>query len=309
MFPISLRIAIFASAELLSGCSILTADFISRQDLTLPSQDVKDTNHMSQARLFAPDRPCARKELVVLVPTPGSDHTEPHRGMIPFLLEQCYFALHIEWAANSYEFKTLRAAKTEEDFLIKLEKQSRVILHAIQDIKEWINMVEKEAKPPFEKMHIIGFSMGTILAIPVGAQYRKIDKVIVFGGGGRLDQVFAWSEEEDIERLRERVLARFRWERVDFARKIEPIVCIIDPIYPATKLQSCNVLFFEASLDGFLPQQSREALFEALGKPRRHTFHLATHKMMFLPMFIPGLAYPQKKIIEFLETDTCARRN
>ncbi len=306
MFGSIFRAAMFASAVLISGCSLLTADLIPRRELTLPPAGNEDTHHVGRAHLFAPTRSCATKELVVLVPTPGSDHKEPHQGMIPFLLDHCYFALHIEWDANSYEFDTLRASRTEEEFLNQLRKQSEIILHAIHDVQEWIRLIEEGAKEPFEKIHIIGFSMGNILAIPVAAEYPKIEKAIIFGGGGMLREVFASSEEEDIQNMREKILKRFHWERVDYARKIAPILRVIDPIYPAQKLKACNVLFFEASLDGFLPPQSREALWEALGKPKKHIFYLATHKLMFWPMFIPGLAYPQKKIIEFLQGPSCA---
>ena len=90
------------------------------------------------------------------------------------------------------------------------------------------------------------------------------------------------------------------WTDQQYREQILESLGILDPaIYPGMANPS-EVLMIDAHYDDCMPQSSRDALWESLGKPERISYRYA-HKSSFLAMTPLGFNVMRRRIYDFVQ--------
>jgi len=113
-----------------------------------------------------------------------------------------------------------------------------------------------------------GISMGGILATLLAAVEPRLDCAVICLAGGDFGELVVSADEIKLERwVRERLAA----DGISAAELQERIrrEFEVEPLHFAPAVDPRRVLFVAARWDGVIPRSSREALWQALGRPER----------------------------------------
>jgi hypothetical protein len=118
-------------------------------------------------------------------------------------------------------------------------------------------------------------------------------------GGARPHRILATCDG-DVGRPRKKILKRFGWTAADYEQAIEPFFRSIDAANYPGRADPSRILIFDSHEDKCIPQDSRDDLWEALGRPARISF-LYGHNTSFLSMTPLGFNWMRREIYEFFE--------
>jgi hypothetical protein len=102
------------------------------------------------------------------------------------------------------------------------------------------------------------------------------------------------------EAAKNRAQSGFGWSLADLEHRLEPIFAPFDPASYPGRVDPSRVLIVEAARDQCMPRTGREALWEAMGRPRRIRLDYR-HKQAFLAMTPLGFNWLRHRIWEFLQ--------
>jgi len=164
---------------------------------------------------------------------------------------------------------------------------------SVNDIMTYVDYLEKKG---YEEVYIMGYSFGGVIATITMALDQRIKKAVLVVTGGNMEYI-TWQSLATRE-LRE------RYRKVDFCdlekchklhqkfdqsaagfEKIEdlekmPACFRYDPSIFAHKIESDNVLMFNALFDILIPREAADDLWQRLGRPKRYNLlagHFTTH--------------------------------
>ena len=246
-------------------------------------------------------RPGAKRWVVVLPIWGASDY--PPKKTIRWLLKGRNGArTNILWVTNSgriLHFRGLLDARTPEAFSRALTLAAGEVNTTADRVAALVEWARQRPDTDQARMGIVGFSIGAIVASLVAGRDPRYAAVVLAMGGGELGEVLASCYGR--ERLvRDTAMARFGWSREEYAERVEEGLASIDPLYVAGHIDPATVLYIDARHDGCIPPASREALWEAMGRPERITIAYG-HKSSFLSMTFLGLDVTTRRIVHFLD--------
>ncbi len=181
---------------------------------------------------------------------------------------------------------------------------------AVTDILTYVDFLESKG---FEKVDIMGFSFGGMIATIAMAIDKRIEKGVFVVTGGNYEYI-TWksvatkilrvSYEENKEcnpsecALKHKMfdIAAKKFHSLDDLEDL-PVCFTYDPSIFAHLIPPRKVLFFKAAFDPFIPSTSSDDLWKRLGKPKRYVLpsgHLSAH--LIFKKFIA------KKSLEFLNS-------
>lgn len=242
-----------------------------------------------------------KKRLVIVLPIWGT-HTYPSEKITASLLRYSEGEMNVLRILGKdflLDWEALHAAATTEEFMaVHYRMVERVRTHVI-DIRRTVDWAETRPEIDSERIGLIGFSMGANVASVVLAHEPRIAAAALVMGGANPHEMLT-SCFGRARKLRDAITARFGWSVETYQHELERPYSLINPARFAGRFDPNKVILFEAAFDTCIPKSGRDALWQAMGEPKRVTWPW-NHKMAFIAMTPLGLNTMRHRIYDFLE--------
>jgi len=198
------------------------------------------------------------------------------------------------------DWKALGEAETEEQFLSVMARIARREVVNIVDVSRLVDWAEARHEVDAARIGLIGFSRSAITAGMVAVNEPRLAAAVLVMGGAHSHRILATCDDL-AGRARNKVLSRFGWTAADYEQAIEPFFRPIDAAHYPGRADPSRILIFDSHNDECIPQDARDDLWEALGRPARISL-LYGHNTSFLSMTPLGFNWMRHKIYDFLES-------
>lgn len=243
--------------------------------------------------------------LVILLPIWGQGFglTYPPEKITSTLRSRSHGGMHILRVLGErdiIDWEAVGEAETEEQFLSIMSRMAQREATNIVDISRVVDWAEGRDEIDGTRIGLIGFSHSAITGSMMAVNELRFAAVVLVMGGAHPHRVLA-SCDSDAARLRDKILPRFGWTVAEYEQAIEPFFRPIDSANYPGRADPSRILIFDSHEDQCVPQDARDDLWEALGRPARFSL-LYGHKTSFLAMTPLGFNWMRHEIYEFLET-------
>jgi dienelactone hydrolase len=243
-----------------------------------------------------------RHRLVIVLPIWGAQKFPP-RNMAKALLRHGGGDMNvlrllgenplIDWAG-------IRAASSERELVEIMQRMvERVRTHVI-DIRRWIDWAESEPGVDPGRIGLVGFSMGASVGSLVLANEPRFAAGALALGGANPHEVLSTCFIRKIKKTRKALLSRFHWSPQTLEQKMEQPLAPINPARFTGTVNPQRIIIVEAGRDRCISKSGRDALWHAMGEPRRVIWPI-NHNVGFLTITPLGGNIMARRIFDFLD--------
>ena len=273
--------------------------------LTLPSVETNGQGDLPASVQYLKVKTPGKKKLVIVVPIYGSI-SFASKMMARHLIEwqkQDTNVLLILDANEIFNGDVERAPimTTEAELLQGVQRCVTRFRHVVIAIRRLIDWAETVEEIDAARIGVVGFSVGASVAnVAMGVDARIAAGAFVLPST-ELHEIFAHGRVPRWQESIDRVRANLQLTPGELARKVEPTLRPIDPMYFSQSIDPTKVLLVEAAQDSFVPAQARKLHWEALGRPRLIRIDY-DHKVAFLlSMTLLSRHFTARAIAEFFD--------
>jgi len=260
-----------------------TATYTERL-LTIPSiGDNGQADNVFKARFFQSTAPGPRPLVIVLPIWAGS--TYPSRKITSFLQRRSdgsVHVLHVLGEESPINLTGIAAEQNGEAFLDLFRLGVERHRVTVMDIRRLVDWAEQRPEIDGSRVALVGFSAGAIVGGVVATQEPRLTATVLVMGAAHPHQVIAHCAGKKTTAIQERA-ETFGWDQDELEQRLEPLFQLVDSSNYPGKVDPESVLIFEAGRDGCMPEEAREGLWEAMGRPQRITMSYG-HRTSFLSM-------------------------
>jgi dienelactone hydrolase len=241
------------------------------------------------------------KPLVIVLPIWGI-HTYPSNAISAGLRKHSAGGINILQILGEkplLDWDAIGNARSEAEFFDLLDQMIGRFVSSVIDIRRVVDWAQTQPDLDPERIALIGFSMGALVAIVALANEPRFAAGILVMGGADLHEILAACDHE-IENARERILEQLSWSLDQFKRALRHELAAINPARSAGMADPSRVLIIEAAKDTCVPKRARDRLWRAFGRPERIAY-LYGHRMAFLAMTFLGGHSLQRQVYRFLD--------
>ena len=263
--------------------------------------DNRQRNDQVTGKYYESKHP-GKKPLIIVLPIFGG-HVYPSQTMTLYLKRISDGGVHVFRMLgenNLTNWWDLKHAPDEESFMELWQATAQAERNTIFDIRRTIDWALARPEVDPDRVAIIGFSRGAIMAAVATANDSRLSATVLVMGGAHPHQALASCPMLRGEGLQSKVKKEYGWTLDEFADKLEPLYYDLDPANFAGQADAARILIVEATKDDCIPAQAREDLWLAMGRPKRISIPRG-HKRAFLSMTPLGTKWLQKEIWSFLE--------
>lgn len=253
------------------------------------------------AKYFRSTRPGSHP-LVIVLPIWGS-YTYPSRKISTYLQRHSDGALHVlAMQGEDYlvDWSGLANTSDESAYLELWRKGAEHQRVTMVDVRRLVDWAEQQSEIDGDRVALIGFSLGAIVAGTVATQESRLAAVVIVMGGAHTHSIIAHCTGERTSSVQQHAELSFGWDQDELEAQLEPIFTGLDPASYPGRVDPDRVLLIEANRDTCVPEESRTDLWEALGRPEKISLDYGHHKA-FLSMTPLGLSWMRHRIWEFLD--------
>lgn len=197
------------------------------------------------------------------------------------------------------DWDALASAATEEEFVERSERMVADIMQTVVGIRRMVDWAESRDDIDHDSVALVGFSMGSIVASMALGSDPRFNAGAVVMGAADLSTVFA-SCQGRVGGVRKTITERFDWSTERYRQLFARLFRVGEPMRLRGFYRPSEILMIDSMYDDCMPRETRDALWEALGHPRRLTF-VANHRMAFLSMTPLGFNYGHRAIYDFID--------
>ena len=261
-------------------------------------------NNLIEA-LYYRSNTAGKLPLVIVLPIWGQGFglTYPPEKITSTLRSRSHGGMHILRVLGErdiIEWEALGEAETEKQFLSIMARVAKRQVTHIVDISRLADWAEGRDEIDATRIGLIGFSHSAITGSMVAVNEPRFAAFVLVLGGAHPHRIMAFCNS-DAARLREKILPRFGWTAAELEQAIEPLFRTVDVANYPGRADPSRILIFDSFKDQCVPQDAREDLWEALGRPARISLFYG-HKTSFLSMTPLGFYWMRRDIYEFLES-------
>ena len=242
-----------------------------------------------------------RKPMVVVLPIWGR-HVYPPEKITAHLLRRSRGHINVfqvEGPNHLLDWQGLASAPDETSYLELWEQGARREWVAITDIRRILDWAKTRADLDSERVGLVGFSHGAMVAGAVAAQEPRLAATVLVMGGALAHQVLAQCPLTRSAPARSKAVTEFGWSLDELEQRLQPIFAPLDPTTYPGRVDPQRVLIVEAAQDQCMTETAREALWESMGQPERILIP-TRHKRAFLGMTPLGFNWLRHRIGDFL---------
>jgi dienelactone hydrolase len=240
--------------------------------------------------------------LVIVLPIWGT-YTYPPRKMTRFIQNHADGRAHVlQVHGENYflDWARLADAPDEESFLNVFRDAIEYQRVTTIDVKRLLDWAEQRPEIDDDRVALIGFSFGAAVAGSILTQEPRFAAAALVMGGAQQHKILAHCAGKKLNAVRERVALDFGWSADDLEVQLEPIMHDVDAANYRGVVDPKNVLIVEASQDDCMVEDSRESLWEVLGRPERISMSY-DHKRAFYSITPLGFNWLRYRVWDFLE--------
>jgi hypothetical protein len=242
-----------------------------------------------------------RKPLVIVVPIYGS-YTYPSEKITNGLVKMDFpvnVAL-MEYAEHLLDMETLAAAQTELAVVAGLDNLEQRLAAGVMDVRRVIDWAEQQEDIDGERIGLATFSMSALVGSLLAQHEPRLAAGVIVMGAANFHDVMAVCGGR-AGQAREAIMQRLGWSEQQYRQQLLDSMGSINPARFSDLADPSKLLLIDAQHDDCMPQHSRDALWEALGRPERISYQYG-HKQSFLAMSPLGFNVMRRRIYEFFAT-------
>jgi dienelactone hydrolase len=242
------------------------------------------------------------RPLVIILPIWGSKHTYPSRKMNRYLRrhsEGRWNVLMLHGERRLVSFEEMSAAEDAETFRATTARMAERCRDTAIDTRRLIDWAENRSEIDPERIALIGFSVGGIVAADVALVDARLAATVIIMGSARPGEVVAGPAERSGV-ARQIITDRFGWSEARYVEEVSALFDHLDPVRFAGGVDPRRVLLFDAARDERMTRGARDDLWEALGRPERITLQYR-HEKAFYSMTPLGNNYTTRRVWKFLK--------
>jgi len=240
--------------------------------------------------------------VVIVLPIWGR-HVYPSNAVTRTLRKRSNGALHILNVMGEdflIDWPRLGVVTDETTFTELWAEGAQNEINTLIDTRRLMDWAEDQPEIAADRVGLIGFSHGAMLAPTIAAQDSRITALVLVMGGAHPQRVIAQCRGARTEGVQNWAEETFGWSRDEMEERLEPLYGVMDPARYPDQIDPSRVLIFDAGRDECVPQSCRDDLWEAMGRPERTTID-ANHRRAFYTMTPLNLNWMRKRIWEFFE--------
>jgi dienelactone hydrolase len=244
------------------------------------------------------------KHPVVIVFPIWGRHLYPSNAMTRTLRKRSNGAIHVLNVLGPdflIDWPKLGVVTDETEFIETWTEGAEREITTVIDTRRLIDWAASRPEIDATRIGLIGFSHGAMLAPALAAQEPRITASVFVMGGAHPNQVIARCEGARTEGPQLHAQKTFGWSRDELESRLDPIYGPVDAANYPNRVDPSTVLIFEAGRDECVPESSRNALWEAMGRPERYVVD-SVHRKAFYTMTPLRLNWMRKTIWSFFES-------
>lgn len=270
-------------------------------NLTFPSSGTHGGPDGIVEAIYYRSRSSEERKLVIVLPIWGTSSYPPSRISRGYARRSRGDA-DIIWVLGTYPlfpWSGLSSTSSEEEFIDMAEASAERYRSAVVDLRLLLDWAEAQPGIDSSRIAMVGFSMSALVTATVMANDPRVSSAVLMMGAADFAEVFASCNKRAGD-VRRHVLAEHNWSLKRYHDFFEDLFRPADPIHYAGRYNPQNLLIIDAAFDDCMPRSSREALWEATGRPQRLTL-LSRHRSGFYSLTPLGLNFVRRKIYDFLD--------
>ena len=273
--------------------------------LTLPSVEANGQGQLPASVQYLKVKTPGKKKLVIVVPIYGSvsfASTMMARHLIEWQKQDTNVLLILD-ANEIFNGDVERAPiiTTEAELLQGVQRCVTRFRNAVINIRRIVDWAETVDEIDAARIGVVGFSVGASVAnVAMGVDARIAAGAFVLPST-ELHEIFAHGRVPRWQESIDRVRANLQLTPGELARKVEPTLRPIDPMYFSQSIDPTKVLLVEAAQDSFVPAQARKLHWEALGRPRLIRIDYDHKAAFLLSMTFLSRHFTARAIAEFFD--------
>lgn len=241
------------------------------------------------------------KALVIVLPVWGVSEY-PSRTMAHALLKRSrgtMNVLRVDGLRRLMPWKRIEQSGTPEEFVAGVSNAARRLKHAVIDARRLIDWAQTRDEVDRQRIGLVGFSISAVTGTLVAQSDPRIRASALVMGGAEIGRIVSECPGNEKE-TREGVMKNLGLERQEYELTINALFEGLDPTSYPDRVDPRSVLLVDAGRDECIPETSREAWWEALGRPERISLNY-THRGSFLAMTPLGFNFLRRRIYEHLD--------
>jgi hypothetical protein len=243
-----------------------------------------------------------KKPLLIVLPLYGS-YTYPSDEISAGVADHSNGGMHVLNVLGEqfmWDWDALYQASDPEQFRQLMSQQAERIRVNVVDVRRIIDWAETRPEIDLDRIAIIGFSHGALVASVAAIAEPRIKTGIFVMGGANPHELITSCQLERTDTLRSVVQQRFGWDLEEYQQELKTIFAPLNMARYAGHVDPKHILIIDSYYDTCMPRTSRDALWETMGRPERISYKY-DHKTSFLSMTPLGFDNMRYIIYDFLD--------
>jgi hypothetical protein len=243
-----------------------------------------------------------KNPLLIVLPLYGS-YTYPSDEISAGVASHSDGGLHVLNVLGEqfmWDWDALGQASDPVQFRELMSQQAERIRVNVVDVSRIIDWAQTRPEIDTDRIAIIGFSHGALVASIAAVAEPRLKTGIFVMAGANPHELIASCKLERTDTIRNMVQQHFGWDLERYREELEPIFAPYNVARYAGRVEPENVLIIDSYYDTCMPRSSRDALWEAMGRPERISYEY-DHKVSFLSMTPLGFYNMRHIIYDFLD--------
>ncbi len=243
-----------------------------------------------------------KKPLLIVLPLYGS-YTYPSDEISAGVASHSDGGIHVLNVLGEqfmWDWEAMGQASDPAQFRELMSQQAERIRVNVVDASRIIDWAQTRPEIDTDRIAIIGFSHGALVASIAAVAEPRIKTGIFVMGGANPHELIASCQLERTDTIRNVVQQRFGWNLEQYREELDPIFAPYNVARYAGHVDPARTLIIDSYYDTCMPRSSRDALWEAMGRPERISYEY-DHKVSFLSMTPLGFYNMRHIIYDFLD--------
>jgi pimeloyl-ACP methyl ester carboxylesterase len=229
-------------------------------------------------------------------------HTFPSTIMANGYTQHSQGAVNVLWMQGDnplFDWFHLAGIQDEATFVAEIDRSVERFRMAAVDTRRLLDWAQTRPEIDSRRIAIIGFSMSAMVAANVAGNDPRISTAVFVVGGAHPGEVMSYCKVV-VGYMRNHVKDNLGWSQEQFREFFRDKLSQGDPALWQGHYRPEGTLIVESGEDDCIPPGSREALWQATGRPERIVFPY-NHWQPFLAMTPVGNKVLTRDIFEFLD--------